>query len=348
MSSSPQNKRYFIRQYARQEYPHGGIGYVDAEKLIMAEGFEPIELPHHEDFTFRAKAGRLFHLFRLVISIKKGSVVVFIFPVYARLNRLLLWFLLKKAVTPVCFVADINGIKDADEKELASEVHFLRSFRYFIVHNDGMKQWMVPRIPPSHFETIDFFDFLTPALTKNRALSFDIVFAGNLEKSPFLEKLHLLVPDSPSLHFHLYGPGQTANMLRQKNVSWYGVEKPYALPAKLRGAFGLLWDDACIDKPCGGYGDYMQYISHHKLSLYILSRLPVIVPSIAGSAPLIEKYKIGFSVNNLYEIEEKIKAISADDHRQMQDNMKQLSEKISTGGCMREALGKMMEAINKK
>lgn len=339
-----EGSKYFIRQYSQSDYRHGGVGYADAERILLKKGFMPVEFPYYEDFSLLAKISRFFYLARILSRIKKGSVVVFLFPVYARIHRLLLRILLRRDVKLICFVADINGIKDADQEGLAEEIRFLKRFRYFIVHNEGMKQWLQQRIPRGYFAPIEFFDFLAIPAATFREISGDIVFAGNLEKSPFLEKLHLLDTGSSSLRFHLYGPGQTQAMLTQKNVSWHGVENPYELPARLNGSFGLLWDDACIEKPCGGYGDYMQYISHHKLSLYILSRLPVIVPAIAASAPLVKKYKIGFSVNSLYEIEEKIKAISASDHLQMQQNMAHLAHKISTGGCLEEALGSVLQS----
>jgi hypothetical protein len=335
------SNKYFIQQYSQQEYQHGGIGYVDAEKILLSMGYVPVLFPYHTDFSLRAKFGRFLYLVKLLSQIKRGSVVVFLFPVYAKMNRMLLRFLSKKKIKIICFVTDINGLKDGDKKLLEKETRFFRRFRYFIVHNEKMKQWLEEQVPGACAVTIEFFDFLTNTVTMVNSFSFDIVFAGNLEKSPFIEQLHLLEPSSPSLRFHLYGPGSTAAMIQQKNVKWFGVERPYDLPLKLKGAFGLLWDGETIEKPGGSLGDYMQYISHHKLSLYIISRLPIIVPATAASAPLIEKYRIGFSVNSLYDIEGKIKAMARQDYLRMQDNMVQLARKISRGGCLREALERL-------
>jgi hypothetical protein len=242
-------------------------------------------------------------------------------------------------------VGDINGIKDGDEKELAEEISFLKLFQYFIVHNAGMKAWLNSIIPGNVAEEINFFDFLAKPVTTLRTLSNEIVFAGNLAKSPFLEKLHLL-EDTP-LRFNVYGPGgTTAALTEQKNVNWHGTFPPYHLPSKLHGSFGLLWDDACIDKPCGHYGAYMPYISHHKLSLYILSRLPLIVPAIAGSAPLVEKYGIGFVINSLYEIPQKIKSLTEPQYIQMQENMKSLAGEISQGERLKGAISRLVPQIH--
>lgn len=339
--------KYFIEQFLAEEYMHGGITCVDAEKVLLTKGFESILFPYHHSFSLKAKFSRLFFLLKIFFTIKRGSVIVFISPVYATMSRLLLNLLRRmNKIEFVCFIADINGIKDGDERVLDKEIRFFQRFRYFIVHNEKMKEWVYKNVPAgSVAATVEFFDFLTMPVTFQRDPSFDIVFAGNLEKSSFLEELHLLNANNSLLHFHLYGPGQTAAMLAQKNVTYHGVEKPYELPNKLTGSFGLLWDGNRIDKPGGSLGHYMQFISHHKLSLYILSKMPVIVPATAASAPLIEKYKIGFAVNNLYEIEDKIKNLPADEYLQMQKNMKPLAEKISKGECLGNAIDEVMRLI---
>jgi hypothetical protein len=335
--------KYFIQQYSHEEYQHGGIGYTDAERILKNRGYLPIQFPHQDKFSIGAKLSRFSYLFRTWLSIKKGSVVVFIFPVYAKMNRWLLKLLAKKGVKAVCFIGDINGLKDGDSGVLNNEIAFFRRFHYFIVHNDSMKEWIGQQVPGCIASPIGFFDFLVPPVTRLSSLSTQITFAGNLEKSGFLEKLHRLTEGSPSLHFHLYGPGRSQLIIQQKNVKWEGVARPYDLPGRLKGSFGLLWDGEEIDRPAGSLGDYMQYISHHKLSLYILSKLPLIVPATAASAALITRHGIGFTINSLYEIEEKIRAVSEDEYRQMQENMQQLAEKISKGHCLSVALDEILE-----
>lgn len=333
-----ERKKYFIQQYSHQQYMHGGIGYVDAEKIIQAEGYEAICFPHQDDFSFRAKMNRLVYLFRIFFAIKKNSEIVFLYPVYATMNRVLLGLLSLKRVKRICFITDINGIKDGDSKQLEKDIRFFKKYQYFIVHNEKMRQWLDTVVPQNTSVSIDFFDFLVNKMAVVSNFSFDIVFAGNLEKSVFLEKLYLLQDRCPGIHFYLYGPGQTEAMSEQKNASWEGVENPYELPSKLKGGFGLLWDGDSIDKPGGSLGHYMQYISHHKLSLYIISRLPVIVPASTAAAMLIDKYKIGIAVNSLYELEEELKTITPSRYQQMQINMSRLAQQISTGGCLKAAL----------
>jgi hypothetical protein len=342
-----ERKRYFIQQYMQQEYLHGGVGYTDAEKILLAKGFEPIFFSHHYSFSLKAKFSRFIFLIKTLFAVKKGAVVVTLFPVYAQMNKLLLSFLRrKKNVQFIIFVADIDGIKDGNEKLLKKEIAFLGKYSHFIVHNEKMKEWLCMNVSADCItSSIDFFDFLAKPFSGVREPSNNIVFAGNLDKSGFLEQLYLLNKNEPGLYFHLYGPGQTDTMLAQKNVNWHGAVKPYELVAKLSGSFGLLWDGESIDKPGGYFGHYMQYISHHKLSLYILSKLPILVPATAASAPLVEKHKIGLAINNLYEMGDKIKNLSPAEYHQMQINMQPLAEKISKGECLGNAIDEIMKWV---
>lgn len=346
MTNGKAYKKYFIRQYSFTEYSHGGIGYADGETILEKEGFQPVAFPCHKQFSIKAKLVRLFFLMKTFFSIRGKAIVVFIFPAYAGMTKLLLLLLrLKPGIRIICFIGDIDGIKDGDKEKLNREIKLLNRYRYFIVHNAAMLQWVEQHIPGSRSAAINFFDFLAKPFEGNRSVSGAVVFAGNLGKSLFLEKLGELVSLAPATHFLLYGPGYTALMRSQKSTTWLGIEKPYDLPVKLIGSFGLLWDGDSINEPGGSLGDYMQYISHHKISLYILGGLPVIVPATAGTAPLVERYKIGFTINSLYEIEDKIRKITNEEYQQMKKNMQPLAEKISKGGCIKEALQKLMPEI---
>ena len=336
--------RYFIQQYSHDEYVHGGVGYADAEEILLRKGYKKIVFPHYNDFSFRAKFSRFFYLFTILFSVKSGSDVVFIFPVFAKLNKLLIRLLkFKESIRLICFIADIDGIKDGNSALLKKEIRSFKKYDLFILHNQAMRSWLHGHIPEANCTAIEFFDFLANPFDGTRTKSFEIVFAGNLVKSSFLEKLFVLKNNSPELHFNLYGPGVSEAMTAQSNVSYLGIYQPRQLVAVLQGSFGLVWDGTEIDIPGGSLWDYMQYISHHKLSLYILSGLPLIVSETAASAPLVRKYGIGFTIKTFYEITEKISAITDEEYRRMRSNMIPLAEKISSGNCLKNALDGLMK-----
>ena len=329
----------------QEEYLHGGVGFVDAEKILLSRGSSRSYFPIIT-VSLKAKLARTFFLFKIFLAIKKNSVVFFLYPVYARMNMILLKWLNKKNVRIVCYIADVDGIKDGDEMLLKKEINFFKRFKYFIVHNTRMREWLYKNVSGDcNAAVIRFFDFPAESFRGERHLSSDIVFAGNLAKSLFLEKLQLLSKREPSLQFHLYGQGPTNTMLSQGNIIYHGVDDPYSLSAKLKGSFGLIWEGDSIEKPSGSLGRYIQYISHHKLSLYILAKLPIIVAASAATAPLIEEFKIGFRIDSLYDIEDKIRAISERDYLEMQMNMEPLAKKIGKGDFFNSAIDELMELV---
>jgi hypothetical protein len=135
-------------------------------------------------------------------------------------------------------------------------------------------------------------------------------------------------------------------MLEQPNVTYHGILDPYELPGKLEGAFGLVWDGESVQGMKGSLGHYMQYISHHKLSLYILAGLPVIISCSAGAAALVKKYKIGFCVDSLSEINGKINDLTVVQYQEMIHNMQPLAKRIAEGNCLSTAVKKLMNKLN--
>lgn len=337
--------RYFVQEHLDRTVYHGGIGNVDAEKIFLQKGFSPLRFPAHYDFSITGKFRRFFYLAKTVLGLPRNAVVYFQFPLYARMDGWLIRLLgFRKSVRIVCFLTDIDGIKDGDSSLLRREIRQLRRYACFIVHNEVMKQWLLSKTNPAVVETIDFFDFLSSPARLQRQKSYEIAFAGNLEKSGFLHSLSKLNETAPGLIFNVYGQHPSAALLQQHNVSYRGFLPPYQLPEVLEGAFGLVWDGDAIEAPAGSLGDYMRYISPHKLSLYIMSGMPLIVCSQAAAALLVKKYKIGFGVESLEDLQNAIAEISEENYRQMAENTKQLAKAISAG----QMLGHAIDEVTRK
>jgi glycosyltransferase involved in cell wall biosynthesis len=335
---------FFIQEHLERTTFHGGIGNIDAEKIFLQKGFKPIYFPCHYDFSFRAKIVRAWYLIKIFSGLPKDCCVAFQFPLYARMNKLLVKLLTRrKSIRIICLIADINGLKSGDDALLRREIKELGQFRYFIVHNEAMKQWLLSKTTVTRFGCIDFFDFLTPPVVRIRRKSPEIVFAGNLEKSAFLSELGKLQKTSPEVVFNIYGKDPPAIILRQPNINYKGIANPYSLPEKIEGAFGLVWDGDSIEGSGGSLGSYMKYISHHKLSLYILCGLPIITASWAASARLVARYKIGITVNSLYELENAIRNIGENEYLQMTENTKALAPQIANGKMLGSAIDDLLK-----
>jgi hypothetical protein len=340
-------KRYFIQEHFHRKVFHGGIGNIDAERIFLQKGFIPVFFPCHYNFSLKAKLVRLFFLIKTICTLPKNSCIIFQFPLHARLNKLLVTLLgYRRSIRIICFIADIEGFRDGDTVLLQKEINELRRYRYFIAHNETMKQWLLSIRNSAYITLVDFFDFLTLPVTVSREKSCTIVFAGNLEKSKFLENMGELNATSPYLEFNIYGKDPTALLLAQVNVNYKGFAEPYSLPEKLQGSFGLVWDGNDINYPGGSLGSYLKYNSPHKLSLYILSGLPIITWAQAASAPLVKKYNIGIVINSLFEIEHAINAITEETYMEMIANTKKLALQIANGERLGNAIDELLRYEN--
>ncbi|MCR6721565.1 MAG: hypothetical protein NVV59_15065 [Chitinophagaceae bacterium] len=121
-------RKYFLRQYSSENYWHGGIGYTHMETVLEKEGYIPFELPVSSVrlFTFFRRLQILVNVF--FIS-NRTDEWVFIFPVYGRMNRLLVKILLAKKVRLTAIVGDIDGLQDDDNDLLKRSCHFCVAFR---------------------------------------------------------------------------------------------------------------------------------------------------------------------------------------------------------------------------
>lgn len=336
--------KYFLQEHLHRQVVHGGIGNIDAEKVLLSKGFLPVCFPCMDDFSLPAKWKRLWFLLRTWFTLPAGSILVFQFPVMPRMHqwliRLLGW---RKSITRLCFITDIDGLKDGDDLLLEQEKKMLRRHTYFIVHNQAMENWLKSVVPNSTVAQISFFDFLASPVSTVRRNSYEVVFAGNLAKSRFLLQLGTLQEHSP-VRFLLYGAGMEQVSHWPSNVVYKGVYEPYQLPHKLEGAYGLVWDGDGIDDCTGSLGHYMAYISHHKLSLYLVAGIPVITAKKAASASLVEKYGVGYAVDSLHEIATLINQTDEATYQRMVQNTHALAERITQGKCLGDAL----DSIEKK
>ena len=333
---------YFIQEHLHLRVHHGGTGNADADRIWLQAGHLPVEFPGRENFSIGTKIRRLVYLLKQLRKIRNEDILVFQFPLYAGMNKLLVQLLIRKKVRMICFITDIDGLKDGDPLKLKREIRFFKQFRFFIVHNPVMKNWLLQFVPDAEAVCINFFDFLAIPCEKPRIPDAQIVFAGNLSKSLFLEKIDLL---NSKVLWNVYGPGITPRMLAQTSIVYKGIVEPHEMPSLAEGAFGLVWDGDSVQGAGGVFGEYMQYITHHKVSLYVLAGLPVICYSKAGSAGLIEKYGLGLLIDDLNGLAALLARVSDEQYQQMRENMRRLADRISTGKCLGEAMEEICSKI---
>ena len=75
-----------------------------------------------------------------------------------------------------------------------------------------------------------------------------------------------------------------------------------------------------------------------KFSLYLAAGIPVIIWGEAALAGFVKRYNVGITINDLYEIDEKVKALSNKDYEEMKKNIAPFSEAVRNGAFMKKAI----------
>ena len=280
---------------------------------------------------------KLLELYRL-----KSKKLFIQYPFYC---NVILRAILKRAIHKNKTVLIVHDLRSLHSGAITvnKEIETLNNCRACIVHNKKMADFLdvngikVPMI------ILECFDYLRKNDTYlARCLEEKIAFAGNLDKSTFIQKLGEL-----SGTFYLYGPNKN-DISKIDNITYCGSYSPDAIPEKLQGSFGLIWDGDSIDTCNGMYGEYTRYNNPHKLSLYIASCLPVIVWSEAAIADFVRKEKIGFCVDSLHEIHEKINNMTSDDYEVYVYNISKFQKKVINGYFTRNAIQKALKVLKGK
>ncbi|MFT4025174.1 MAG: hypothetical protein QM664_15475 [Flavihumibacter sp.] len=324
MAAAFAKKKYFLEAYTGITFRHGGIGGVDMETILRENGFTAIRLK--EGPAPFVQPLRWLQAKKIIAALQPGDLLLAQFPVYPRMYRYLLKAALKKKTIPVLIIMDIDGLKSGNPPLLAKEIRFLRRFTYFIVHGDRMEHWLRQQVPQAVCSRLGPFDFLAASAGTRRDPAPVVNYSGNLRKSRFIFQLR----DIQGIRFLLYGEGgETA--AHEPAVLWKGVYQPHEMPSVAEGSFGLVWDGDGIDGPAGVYGNYMQYIFHHKISLYILAGLPIFIYSGAGAAGYVTGEGLGWKIDSLQELTALVNRISAAEYAGVREKMKQVAGQLMKG-----------------
>ncbi len=333
MTTEFAKKKYFLEAYTGIDFRHGGIGGVDIENILRNNGYDAVRFSDGL-FPF-VQPIRWYQYRKFLQQLQPGDLLLAQFPVYPRLYQRLLRAALAKKVDPVIILMDIDGLKSGDAQLLAREIRFLQQFSRFVVHGENMERWLKANVPGANCSQLGPFDFLAEPATLQRVPEAVVNYSGNLHKSAFIFRLQ----EIDGVRFLLYGEGGEAAEVKDQ-VDWKGVFKPHELPSMAEGSFGLVWDGEGIDAAEGIFGDYMQYIFQHKISLYILAGLPIFIYNNAGAADYIVKERLGWKINSIRDLPAAISKIGVEEYQQVRENMKGMAAQIANGRHLLRALAR--------
>lgn len=341
---------YYLSEKPIEDNNAGSKARIDIENIIERTGLQPLEYleavkfdSYLQKLKYKASPSYLLKLYHLLRVQSYNLILQYPFYYDFITNKCLYKF--AKSNKTILIVHDVDALRNFANMQLNKEIDFFNNVKILLVHNHKMLLALQKLGVTTPMVELELFDYLL-AGSKHmhiRKLTNDISFAGNLSKSHFLQNPEI---QKLNLDFYLYGPNFFKDSSPWTNIYYQGSFPPNEIPYRLEESFGLIWDGDSVQTCSGAFGKYMRYNNPHKLSLYISACLPVITWKQAAIADFVNKHQIGFCVDSLYEIKDKIDSLTEADYQKYLDNLKDLQKKVITGYFTKRAIQRAIEIAN--
>ena len=334
--------RYFSEANFRGNHA-GTKARNDADAILKAYGARPINTRVLElrdsghEYIKSNIANRLgfVRYFWDLLFVRKETVVIqypmLAFDIqYEYVNKL------SKNNTVVFLVHDVQSLRRNDPVGLKKEIEILNLADILLVHNRFMEKKLSDLgICPKKFIRLQCFDYLFEGKIQDHSKQFGVAFAGNLEKSEFLEHL---CAENDQITFNFYGPGWNSKLEHADNAVYEGSFNPDEIPEKLQGRYGLIWDGKTTTECSGIMGEYTKINNPHKMSLYIAAGMPVIAWKDAAIAEFISENGIGVVVERINNLQTILNSITEQQYMQMRENICKIRNSLICGEYLKKAL----------
>lgn len=282
--------------------------------------------------------------------IKRSSILLLQFP-YIRAgtsyrNAFLRLMKKLKKVRIITLIHDVNELryeKYDKEKLLLDDAVDLSDV--LIVHNKSMRSYFERErsVLAARLVELEIFDYFTEYDHGDVSGSFEraVTIAGNLDvdKCPYLGRLN----EFEGVTFHLYGKNYV--FADSKNIVYHGAFDSDKLVSQLNFGFGLVWDGSSTDTCTGTYGSYLRYNNPHKLSLYLVAALPVIVWNESACADFVRENGVGLCVSSIGDAVQKISFLTLDEYKAMREKCISIAQKIRGGFFTKRAIDAAVKSL---
>lgn len=330
-------RKLYIQEISESSLNAGSKARNDCDIILSELGYQPILFYRSEDSRKRKRQNWQNPL-KLACRILTSSCCVLQYPYYLLKHpeydyKTMLRFYHGRLE---CIIHDIKGLRNGSgtiEDELC---YILQKADAIYVHTPKMKEILIKRanIQASKIKVLFLFDYLTDsAVQTNNPHGKDIIFAGNLNKSPFIGSLDKI---PGNINFNLYG-AFSDYIKESRNCRYLGKFFPDDI-SSITGSWGLAWDGNSLDTCNGPAGEYLRINSSHKISLYLAAGKPVIIWEESALKDFIVQNHLGITVKSIYEIETKIDALSNDELNIICKNVSEISLKIRSGYFLKKGL----------
>lgn len=297
----------------------------DVENIAINVGFKRAEVYMYSSYNMLHRYFSLIiQLISLSFKLEKKSIVLFQYPlINPRIFSIVLLFYRKFHL--IALIHDINSIRLDGHLSFLEKIN-LSYFNDLIVHSNQMELFLQKKFPNKAYHILEYFPYLASLEEYRRQFSLNVCFAGNIYKSPSVIDYFEIIKD---VNLFLYIKKRDY-LVFNKNTIYKGLFDPDYVQG-IEGSWGLIWDGDSMEDCVGNQGLYTKMNAPHKLSLYSVARLPIIVWKGAAIASIVEREKIGITVSSLVEIEEIIKNTTQKQYDEYVDNIIRFSENVISG-----------------
>lgn len=324
-----------MKKYLIEPFSHGGKRETrcsargDAGVILERIGYEKYYIPSARTvferiLNYIVLAAKAFVLYA---KLRKDDIVLIQWPTkFGYCKGLYRWVISQRRCNLQVLVHDIDFLRGASESNFEKSLKMFRLADLIILHSAAMRDFVTQQgITAEKIKILECFDYLTTdEITARRTKTKNVVFVGQLDRCLFLDKIseaHL------GIHINLYGRYEKdlgaaithKGSFRADNVSIF------------QGSWGLVWGGDTIDECTGNMGDYIRYNSPHKLSLFIVSHLPIIIWDKAAKAAYVREKGIGICVSSLRDISRAIDSVTEEEYELMMRNIERESAKLRGG-----------------
>lgn len=336
------SKKIVLSQYIKSNLNAGPKAKVDIENILHTKfGFEVKTLPLTMEICKNRLKRKIQFLKKTIyvgINCFDADIIIVQTPFSNKIS------ILNKNKNKIAIIHDIEGLRNQNMKELKEELKFYDSCKAIVAHNPKMKNFLIENgINQEKIYTLELFDYLCDKGNENKnefnKKNLSVAYTGNLDKAPFITQLE---HDKMDFILNLYG---MLNIdISNKKIKYKGKFLPEELPHVIEENLGLVWDgnlDESDEEE--SFKKYTKYNNPHKLSCYIAAEMPVIVWKKAAISELVEKYNIGYTISNVYEINN----INFEDYDKKIENIKRISQKVKNGYFTEKIMKEVLKDIEK-
>lgn len=238
----------------------------------------------------------------------------------------------KRGAIIIFIIHDLQSLRF--NKKQAKELMMLNLADLLYIHTENMDTYLKGIGCISQTRIMHLFDYysndpMPPTYQEEREV---VVFAGNLEKSLFLP----IVDSSPSAlgyKLRLYGKLDRLTFMHP-DIEYRGSFSAEHTGV-VQGGWGLLWDGDSIETCKGEMGNYLRYNSSHKISLYLVQGMPLILWKESSLAKWASNEGIAVLVSSLEDIPNSIR-ISEDKYYNLAKNARRVGLLLRKGAFLQQ------------